>query len=213
MPRTLVGVDLSASPRAPSATAVLDASGALVRLTAFAADEELLELVRPLPRPLLALDAPLGLPLGLCCLEPSCPCHPLRRPGLRSAEVALARRVEEGCFPTTGRMVRPLARRGRGRAPRLAAAGCGVIEVYPYATRALLWGRRQPPKTTRQGLALLRWRLAALVPGVAPHAPHLTHHQADALLAAHTALLHARGESEALGVPEEGCIIVPRVAG
>jgi predicted nuclease with RNAse H fold len=58
-------------------------------------------------------------------------------------------------------------------------------------------------------LAWLRLRLAELLPDLGDRAATLNHDAADALLAAHTARLHALGRTEVLGDAEEGQIVLP----
>jgi predicted nuclease with RNAse H fold len=95
---------------------------------------------------------------------------------------------------------------------RLQTAGYVVLEVYPYASKRILLGRRLPRKMSPEGLALLREGARRLLPRCRwpePWAP--SHDQLDALYCAITALLYDRGETEALGDPEEVPIIVPRL--
>jgi hypothetical protein len=42
-----------------------------------------------------------------------------------------------------------------------------------------------------------------------PHCLLLTHHELDAILGAYTCYLHRRGQTEQLGDPQEGVVIIP----
>ncbi|MFQ5860968.1 MAG: DUF429 domain-containing protein [Dehalococcoidia bacterium] len=204
-----VGIDLTTSAARPSACAVLDASLGVLRLDPLATEEEILRMVADCGAGIVAIDAPLGLPLGLCCLETACPCVPALGHKVRTAELALARRGI-GCFFTTKRsIIKGLVERGMRLARELSARGCQVIEVYPYATKVELFGKRLPRKSTREGLAFLKVRLPELIPSLSTHMGTLEHNLCDALLGAYTVYLHSLGCSEALGIPEEGQIVIP----
>jgi predicted nuclease with RNAse H fold len=158
----------------------------------------------------VAIDAPLGLPEGLCCLEASCPCASARSPGIRESEIAV-RGLGYGLYHTTKRtIIRAMVYRGIALRRRLEARGLRVREVYPYATKVALFGRPIPKKTTRAGARWLREHVETLVPGVAAIRRDLTHDELDAIIAAYTALLLDRGEAVALGNEAEGTIVVPR---
>ncbi|MBI4337578.1 MAG: DUF429 domain-containing protein [Chloroflexi bacterium] len=207
----VMGVDLASAPPCPSGWALLDVEGRLVATGRALADDDLLgEVVRWHPAA-VAIDAPLGLPEGLCCLEADCPCTPVSAKAGRRCEQQLAQRGI-GCFYTTKRsIIKRMVYRGIGLRAALEATGVPVVEVYPYATKMLLARQHPPRKSTPLGLAwLCRW-LAGLVPGVAEAAPLLDHNACDAIVAAYTALLHIRGQTEALGDACEGVLMVPAV--
>ena len=202
-----LGIDLTSSPERPSAFAILDEVPCLTSHGSFAADEELLELAAQRKPALIAIDAPLGLPWGLHCLEDNCVCEPLLDYAGRAAEQMLARRGI-GCFFTTKRsIIKAMVYRGIRLSKLLAREGHTVIEVYPYATRRILFGDVQPRKQTAAGLAFLQQRLTPRVQGV--DGLEMNHDLGDALLASFTAHLHHRGQTETLGIPEEGCIVIP----
>ncbi len=208
MPETCVGLDLTGSAR-PSGYAALDAGGALLDVGLVGDDDEIAALAGRFAATTVAIDAPLGLPEGLCCLEASCACAPVRAPGIRASELAV-RGLGYGLYHTTKRtIIRSMVYRGIALRRRLEAQGLLVLEVYPYATKVALFGRPIPKKTTLAGARWLRERVETLVPGVADVSRRLTHDELDAILAAYTALLLARGEAVALGDEAEGAIVVP----
>lgn len=208
-PERYLGIDLAASPRRPSGYAVLDGRWGLRGLGRAGDDGEILALAQKVQPRLVAIDAPLSLPRGLCCLEESCPCRALAADGLKLAEGELLRRGIP-LFPTTKRgIVKGLAYRGISLARALRAAGFAVVEVYPYANKVRLLGGRPPGKGTNMGRQQLRRALEPFIPGLAACPGPLDHDRLDALVAALTACLHAQGPCEALGDPEEGLIFVP----
>lgn len=171
-------------------------------------NEEIIHAIEEHRASLVAIDAPLTLPAGLHCLGESCPCS--SPTPFRSAELEL-RRLGFGLFYTTKKsIIKAVVYRGMALKGELERQGYSVLEVYPYASRVRLWGQRPPRKTTPQGLAFLREKLAALLPSLAPHLPGLTHDLADAAIAAYTAYLHFRGQCYHLGGPEEGTICIPK---
>ncbi len=208
---TVIGIDLSASSKRGSAFALLDERAGLLGCSQFFEPDELdacLEEHRP---KLVAIDAPLSLPLGLDCLEESHPCSPTNSYKGRSAEQELAQ-IRIGCFFTTKRsIIKAMIYRGQAISQGLSKQGYKVIEVYPYATRVILFGEKMPPKNTSRGLAYLKDRLATKVTGLDGYIDKLNHDGCDAILAAYTAWLHCNDQTDALGIPEEGHIIVPKV--
>ena len=89
-----------------------------------------------------------------------------------------------------------------------AAGSWRSIHTHPrYASSV----KPIPRKTTKEGLDFLRRRLVPLVPGLASYSGRLDDDRCDALVAAHTAYLHALGRTEAVGLQEEVCITLPRV--
>jgi hypothetical protein len=205
------GLDLTSSPERPSAAVVLGLGLKAVYVGQSSEDEAILDMVSRLQPLLVAIDSPLTLPLGLDCLEETCPCQPLNPEKGRRAERDLNR---EGiwCYSTTKRsFIKAMVYRGIDLREALEGRGFRVVEVYPYATKRRLWGRDIPKKTTPEGREFFRERLLALVPSLEFFRQQLSHHMVDAALAAYTAYLYCRGEGEALGDPREGQIVVPRL--
>ena len=166
---TFLGIDLTGSDRRPSACALLDAGDRVLDVGFVGDDADILRLVeRHTPR-YVALDAPFGLPRGMCCLEESCPCAPESPHPGRACERELASRYGIPCFWTTKRtIIKAMVYRAIGLRSALEARGPEVLETYPYAIKVRLFGRRLPRKSTREGVAHLRRRLLALLPTLAP---------------------------------------------
>jgi predicted nuclease with RNAse H fold len=208
-----LGIDPTSAPGRPSAFAVLDDQGSLQDVGLVGEDDDILALARRWRPRYLAIDAPLSLPEGMCCLEESCTCAPASPDGLKAAERALLKEGI-GLFRTTKRsIIKAMIYRAMGLWRALEERGHTVVEVYPYASKVRLFGRPIPKKTTKAGRQWLRGRLEGLVPGLREHEGRLSHDELDAIVAAHTAYLRGQGRAEALGDPHEGVIYVPKASG
>jgi predicted nuclease with RNAse H fold len=210
----VLGIDLRSSPSHPSALAALKDDGALELLEAFSFDDELLELALTRQPALIAIGTPLGLPLGLQCLESVCQCCDAKAPRKRGreAELELARMGISCFFTSKGSIIRNLVYRGVALKKRLEKAHHTVVETYPHATKVMLFGDKVPPKNSARSLAYLRERLPTLVKGLEPHLASLDKNACDAVLNAYTGLLHCRELTHVLGNPQEGEVVVPRQA-
>jgi predicted nuclease with RNAse H fold len=207
-----VGIDPTSAPRRPSAFAVLDDQGSLHDLGFVHEDDHILALAQGRRPRYVAIDAPLSLPEGMCCLKESCPCAPVSHDGLKAAERALLKEGV-GLFRTTKRsIIKLMVCRAMGLRRKLEEGGYAVMEVYPYASKVRLFGRPIPKKTTKAGRQWLRQRLEGLAPGLREQRRPLCHDELDAIVAAYTAYLRGQGEAEAVGDPQEGVIYVPRAS-
>jgi predicted nuclease with RNAse H fold len=209
-----LGFDLTGSARHPTAVAVLDEGRRLVDLGELGSDAELLGIVERYAAAWVGIDAPLGLPRGLHCLERSCPCAPEPDHAFRACELAL-RRLGIACFYTVkGSIIAPMVYRAVRLRQRFEELGVPVLEVFPYAVKVTLWGRsavrRMGKKTTAAGLLQLRLALEGELPNVDWGAWTWSHDRCDALLCAYTVALSRGGAAEALGDPDEGQIVLPR---
>ena len=208
---TYLGLDLTASEKRASAYAVLDNRGRLDGLGTLRSDQDIHQWALNTGASTMGMDCPLGLPVGLCCLEEDCSCAPTSSLKGRECERELARRGI-GCYFTTKRsIIKTMVYRGMALRDGIADHGIEVLEVYPYAVKVSLWGKPLPKKTTTEGMTFLKERLGQLVPGVASYPGKLTHDLCDAILAAYTAYLHGQGKTESLGIEEEAFVVVPRV--
>lgn len=208
---TVLGLDLTCSEKRPTAYAVLGTHSRVVRLGFEALDVYILALAESLRPALIAIDAPLGLPLGLCCLEKDCLCQPLSQDDGRLCERELAKQGI-GLFRTTKKsIIKSMVYRGIALKKALEGRGFQVMEVYPYATKVALWGQAEVrtwgKKTTPKGLDSLREHLPHRIPGL--DTADLNHDQCDAILAAYTGHLYLKKQARSLGDPEEGAIWVP----
>ena len=204
------GIDLTSSPRRLSAYAVLHDDGALAEVGLAREDAELLALAERWRPRIVAVDAPLSPPRGLCCLEEACPCRPSAPGGLKAAERELFRQGISLYATTKRSIIKVMIKRAMALRLMLEARGYVVLEVYPYAAKVRLWGKGMPRKTTRAGREWLREKLDGMVPGLRQHEGRLGHDQLDAIVAAYTAYLYGRDRAEGVGDHDEGLIWVPR---
>lgn len=207
---TYLGIDLAASARRPSGFAVLDDALRLLALGRTATDDELLALAWRWGVSCVAIDAPLSLPRGMCCLRMSCGCQPQAADGRKAAEREICKQLGIGLFMTSKRgIIKTMTYRALGLKRLLTAAHYEVLEVYPFACKVALFGRAIPRKTAAPGRRWLREQVTSLIPALALYQGIPGHDELDALLAAYTAYQYDHCLSVALGDPDEGVIYVP----
>lgn len=209
---TLFGVTLRISPSHPSSLAVLNHQSELVQLAPFNTDRELLELAGTYQPTLIAFGSPLCLPTGLADLEPAA--HPRGAPlehRGRQLERELAS-IGISCFFTgRGSIIRQLICRGIGLKGELHLQGYEVIEVYPHATKVILFGEQVLRQKGSRSMAALKEQLGTLISGLAAYPGTLNKNSSEALLNAYTALLHMREGTDRLGDPQEGLLSIPKL--
>jgi len=204
-----LGIDLTSAEARPSACLGLDRGLHLIYSGSLYQDSDILEVVSRYEFELVAIDAPLSLPEGLCYLEEGCSCQPKTEAKGRSCERELAG-LGIPCYFTTKRsIIKPMVYRGIRLKTELESISSAVIEVYPYASKVHLIGRSLPLKSKPTGLANLKQHISRLLPNVAPHVDGFTHDMCDAAIAAYTAYLHYQGMTEFCGEPDEGTICLP----
>lgn len=211
--KLFIGVDLTSSAKRPTACVGLDEELHLAWHDLLSTDADIVEAIESRYPEIVAIDSPIGLPQGLCCLEESCPCYPVSPAKGRVCERELSQRGIPSYYTTKKSIIKDMVYRAIGLKHDLGARGVKVIEVYPYATKVALFGRSIPSKMTPAGISFLRERLAQLMPQSVPHLPRFDHDLCDALVAAYTAHLYAKGVVEVLGNPDEGAICVPALNG
>ena len=209
---SVLGVDLRASRKKSSSVAILDSKSHLTELGSFYEDIELMKLVDDLRPDLVAIGAPLNLPSGFCCLDQSCDCRfsvPDRKGRLLELELA---KMGISCFYTNkGSIIRELIYRGILLSQNLRDAGYNVIEVYPHATKMLLFGDKVPPKNSAVSVSYMIGHLTPLVSGMEKHADDLDRNSCDAIINAYTGQLQAQSNTDVLGDPEEGILVLPKL--
>ena len=209
---SVLGVDLRASNKKPSPVAVLDPDFQLTQLVSFYEDIALAALVKQERPALVAIGAPLNLPSGLCCLDKSCECRfsfSDRKGRLLELEMA---KIGISCFYTNKRSItRDLIYRGIRLNHELRSAGYNVIEVYPHATKTLLFGEKMPPKHSRTSVSYMIAHLTPLVSGMEQFAHDLDRNACDAIINAYTGRLHFNSGTDALGDPDEGVLVLPKL--
>jgi predicted nuclease with RNAse H fold len=205
-PVICVGIDLAGVPHRETGVAILR-DGRLEHLTSAGADDEILALVALAGEACtVAINAPLTLPRGRCCLDDDCPCR--HDPGTRSREVERELlRMKVPVLATA--LIKVLARRGYQLVAALRAVGYEPLEVYPFATLRLL-DLPASGKRTQLGRRRIHNALQSLVPSL-DH-PDASEHQLDAVVCAYTAHLWRQGHTRTVGAPDEGQMVIPDVA-
>jgi len=207
-----LGIDLTCKEARPSACLGLDGELHLIYSAFLYHDSDILKVVGGYGFKLVAIDAPLGLPKGLCCLEESCPCQPEAEAKGRSCERELARQGIPCYFTTKKSIIKGMVYRGIKLKAELEAMGYEVIEVYPYASKVRLFGKNIPAKATPAGLAFLKQHISLLLPSLVPYLDEFNHDLCDAVIAAYTAFTHYHSKTELYGDTKEGAICLPLVS-
>ena len=209
---TFFGIDLTSTEAKPSACLGLDSRSQLVYLGFLIKNGDMIALANFYSPQVIAIDAPLSLPAGLCCLEESCLCRPKFPRKYRQCDQEL-RQQGIPCYPTSKKtFIKDLIYRGielKTSISREVKQAGQVIEVYPFASKVRLFGKTMPRKTTKQGLSILRDKLGTILPGLKPYLDMFDHDLADAAVAAYTALLYHQNRADALGDSGEGLILIP----
>ena len=164
-----LGVGLAASAARPAAYALLAEDRTVLELGDFGPDEELLRLAVEHRPAVIAIDAPLGLPAGWECLDDPCSCGQCEDPEAdrrRAAERQLIARKIPFYWTTRRSIIRAMVYRGMELRYALERRGFLVLEVYPYATKVRLWGRRIPKKSSPEGQRFLQQRLRQMLPSL-----------------------------------------------
>jgi predicted nuclease with RNAse H fold len=209
---TFFGIDLTSTEAKPSTCLGLDGKFQLVYLGFLTENSDIIAVLNFYSPQVIAIDAPLSLPLGLCCLEESCTCKPESPRKNRQCDQEL-RQQGIPCYPTTKKtFIKSLIYRGielKTSIDREVRQAGQVIEVYPFASKVRLLGKTIPQKTTKEGMGFLRDKLGDILPSLKPYSDMFDHDLYDAAVAAYTALLHHQNRVEALGDSKEGLIFIP----
>ena len=192
-----LGLDLAGSPRRPTGFCVL--KGQRVSVGHLFSDADIFETVETAAPRLIAVDAPLALPAGRCCLLDTCHCAGTTHFRVSDHEL---RRLGIPFFPMTLGPMRQLTQRGMQLKAALEARGMAVIETYPGAAQDI-WGisRQRDVAGLRSGLA--RFRLQGL--DRAERSPHVL----DAVTCALVGKLYLEGGAWSIGSPDEALMILP----
>lgn len=194
-----VGVDLAGSVGRPTGACVINRE-LRVRCFVLHSDDEILTLVGRSRAKVVAIDAPLALPLGRHCLGEHC----RGREHFRACDLAL-RRMGIRFFPISLGPMRALTRRGMRLRKKLENSHVEVIETYPGASQDLLGIRRK-----QHGLKELQESLKKLGCVGDIMMRQLTGDELDAVSCALVAKEYGEGRYLAIGNPSEIMMILPR---
>ncbi len=151
-----------------------------------------------------AIDAPLSLPRGRCCLRDDCICA--GKAHFRVCDLEL-RAMKIKFFPITLGPMRKLTDRGLKLKKMLEQMGIEVFETYPGAAQDI-WKipRQKNPEGLKRGLS--RFKVGGNWEG-----GEVTKDELDALTCALVAREYLRGKTMVIGDPEEGLMVLPRRGG
>jgi predicted nuclease with RNAse H fold len=193
----VVGIDLAGSHKRPTGFCFLERNRAEVSV--LHTDEEILRAVGKGVHA-VAVDAPLSLPRGRCCLRDDCPCA--GKAHFRACDLEL-RAMKIKFFPITLGPMRQLTVRGLRLKESLERKGIEVFETYPGAAQDI-WGvpRQKDPAGLKRGLARFKvkgnWQR-----------PEVSKDELDALTCALVASDFLQGKTISIGDPEEGLMVLP----
>jgi predicted nuclease with RNAse H fold len=210
------GLDPSASSNKPSGLCIIDGNKRVHYLGSWRTFEELLEYLSPFQAKLefAGVDGPLQPPheLGRCCFTSGFRnCQHRQRGKIKGRYCEyLLNKNGYRCFVTSrNSFARQWVYRCFLLNDLLTAQKVSALEVFPYATRRILFpaitGKKQLLKF-RQNLQqeLQKWGLVFPDTG-----KFYSHDELDAALAAVTVLLHSRHRTRMLGDEQDGFICIP----
>jgi len=193
-----VGIDLAGSIRRPTGACIIDR---LLRVRCFVlhSDDEILDLVKKSGAKVVAIDAPLALPVGRHCLGEHC----RGREHFRTCDIAL-RMMGIRFFPISLGPMRILTKRGINLRKRLKRIDVEAIETYPGASQDILGIRRK-----QHGLRELQEALTELGCEGEITLRQLTGDELDAVSCALVAKDYSEGRCLAIGNPNEIMMFLP----
>lgn len=193
----VVGIDLTAGNKA---TGIACIDGSLVRTCSLNSDSEILSYIQSEQPKFVSIDSPLGLPGGGKEVD--------ARAGIvRVAESDLAS-IGIPAYPALIDSMKKLTLRGIGLRAAIEQLPIApqVIESYPGAAQDILCIPRK-----QDSLALLREGLRCL--GLeGPGLETQSHDEMDAITSAIVGRYFETGQFEAMGIPSEAQLIVPKVS-
>jgi uncharacterized protein len=188
---TVFGLDLAGVETRPTGFCVLNGMKAETCLVY--TDNEIVTRVQVTSPKVVAVDAPLSLPLGRQSIEQKTKVH------LRECDKELLRRRIK-FFPITLGPMKKLTTRGMNLKRILELRNVKVIEVYPGGAQDVLAIPRK-----QQGLDKLKAGLENL--GVRGLNSRMRDHELDAVTCAFVGKLFLEGKSVTYGNPEQGIVM------
>jgi predicted nuclease with RNAse H fold len=190
----VVGIDLAAKQQRDTGICILSSRACLKLVREDEAIFNEIKAAKPKPK-LIAIDAPLTMPVGRCCFKQDCKCRTQGK-NLRQADKEL---ISKGyrVFPPGFAWMKDLTERGVKLRERLEKYRVKVIEVHPRSSLlALNWNEANVNEYLwKKGYREVKVK---------------NKHEFDALICAITALLYLDGKTIQIGNKEEGQIVIPK---
>jgi predicted nuclease with RNAse H fold len=194
-----LGIDLAGVETRNSGICILD-ENLKAKVLTLRSDDDIIYYIIKIKPDIIAIDAPLSLPFGRCCLKDTCSCR--NRGHLRQCDRELLK-MKIKFFPVTLGPMRKLTERGMKLKKIIEEKGFKIIEVYPGGAQDML---KIPRK--QKGIDELRKGLMKI--GVKGISKMVSHDELDAITSALVGKMYVEGDYLALGNPEEGLIIMPK---
>jgi len=194
-----LGIDLAGVETRNSGICILD-ENLKAKVLTLRSDDDIIYYIIKIKPDIIAIDAPLSLPFGRCCLKDTCSCR--NRGHLRQCDRELLK-MKIKFFPVTLGPMRKLTERGMKLKKIIEEKGFKIIEVYPGGAQDVL---KIPRK--QKGIDELRKGLMKI--GVKGISKMVSHDELDAITSALVGKMYIEGDYLALGNPEEGLIIMPK---
>jgi len=209
----VLGVDLRSSEQHDSSIACMSPQSlSLDSILRFKTDEALLEIISKMQPELVALGTPLSLPKGMCCLDKQCPCESENRERKgRQCEIELAQMGISCFFTSKGSIISRLIYRGIKIRKDIEDLGFEVVEVYPHASKVVLFGDKVPPKSNPASIDFMKNKLPSLLNSLEEYLDDIDINECDAILNCYTAVLHSSNATDVLGSATEGLLAIPRL--
>ncbi len=194
-----IGVDLAGVEARDSGICILDedynAKAFILRN-----DDGIIDFITKVKPNIIAIDAPLSLPFGRCCLKDACSCR--NKGHLRECDRELLK-MKIKFFPITLGPMRKLTERGIKLRRIIEEKSFKAIEVYPGGAQDMLGIPRKQKGTDnlRKGLMKI---------GIEGISKVTSDHELDAITSALVGKMYIEGDYLALGNPEEGLMIMPK---
>ncbi len=211
------GLDPSAKAENVSGLCLMDAEKNILELRKWHTREELLRLFLPYQKEIrwVGIDGPLQPPHELypCCFEENsgdCP-HEQTTPFKGRYCEFLLNKNGFRCFTTSKNgFAKSWALRCFKLNEFLTAEGYRTVEVFPHASRRILFPDLVGKKQTSQNRKMLRQKLRKEGLKFPPKELVYTHDELDAVMAAYTVFLKEKGQTLALGDWRDGFVGIPR---
>lgn len=193
--RYYIGIDLAGSQKRPTGICVLDENMNAKTFIVYS-DDDIIKVISDTKPLVIAIDAPLFLPKGRRSLKEREPIH------LRSCDRELLK-MGIKFFPITLGPMRMLTERGIRLRLTLEGLGYKVIETYPGAAQDILGIPRKKD--------LIGLKSGLIKIGIKMYKNDLSNDELDAITCALVAKMYFENKYTALGVSDEGFMILPPI--